>query len=250
MLGGNPDYMARSDLKKAGYTEEIIAEATGYADTDNEEILAARQLYADKQAEYKTATADEAEQVKQAGGLFILGTERHESRRIDNQLRGRSGRQGDPGESRFFIAMLSSGGAAFFSRTDDPDIQGYINAYLAAPDDTRQKACDDLCEYIVNTATIIPICFEKHQIITHRGALSNMGVDQITVQNLDVVSVDPELNMLVVRGAIPGPKGGIVYVKTTVKTQPVKKGAAAAISANPQKASARVNPQKASARNK
>ena len=105
MLGGNPDYMARSDLKKAGYTEEIIAEATGYADTDNEEILAARQLYADKQAEYKTATADEAEQVKQAGGLFILGTERHESRRIDNQLRGRSGRQGDPGESRFFIAM-------------------------------------------------------------------------------------------------------------------------------------------------
>ncbi|HNX99993.1 MAG TPA: ABC transporter substrate-binding protein [Oscillospiraceae bacterium] len=74
--------------------------------------------------------------------------------------------------------MLSSGGAAFFSRTDDPDIQGYINAYLAAPDDTRQKACDDLCEYIVNTATIIPICFEKHQIITHRGALSNMTVDQ------------------------------------------------------------------------
>ena len=105
MLGGNPDYLARNDLKKAGYTEETIAEATGYADTDNEEILAARQMYADKQAEYKTQTAEEAERVKAAGGLFILGTERHESRRIDNQLRGRSGRQGDPGESRFFIAM-------------------------------------------------------------------------------------------------------------------------------------------------
>jgi len=105
MLGGNPDYMARNDLKKAGYTEETIAEATGYADTDDEEVLAARQMYADKQAEYKKLTAAEAEEVKKAGGLFILGTERHESRRIDNQLRGRAGRQGDPGESRFFISM-------------------------------------------------------------------------------------------------------------------------------------------------
>ena len=78
----------------------------------------------------------------------------------------------------------------------------------------------------------------------------HMGVDQVTVQNLDVVKVDPELNMIVIRGAIPGPKGGIVYLKDTVKTQPVKKGEAAGISHNPQKASARVNPQKASARNK
>jgi large subunit ribosomal protein L3 len=83
----------------------------------------------------------------------------------------------------------------------------------------------------------------------HIGA-GHMGVDQVTVQNLDVVQVDPELNMLVVRGAVPGPKGGIVYIKSTVKTQPVKKGEAAGISANPQKASARVNPQKASARTK
>ena len=105
MLGGNPDYLARTDLKKAGCTEEIIAEATGYADTDNEEILTARKMYADKQDEYKIATAQEADKVREAGGLFILGTERHESRRIDNQLRGRSGRQGDPGESRFFISM-------------------------------------------------------------------------------------------------------------------------------------------------
>ena len=83
----------------------------------------------------------------------------------------------------------------------------------------------------------------------HIGA-GHMGVDQVTVQNLDVVQVDPELNMLVVRGAIPGPKGGIVYIKNTVKTQPAKKGEGAGISLNPQKASARVNPQKASARNK
>ena len=78
----------------------------------------------------------------------------------------------------------------------------------------------------------------------------HMGVDQITVQNLDVVKVDPELNMIVIRGAVPGPKGSIVYIKNTVKTQPVKKGEAAGISLNPQKASARVNPQKASARNR
>ena len=78
----------------------------------------------------------------------------------------------------------------------------------------------------------------------------HMGVDQVTVQNLDVVKVDPELNMIVIRGAVPGPKGGLVYVKSTAKTAPVKKGEGAGISLNPQKASARVNPQKASARNK
>ena len=105
MLGGNAEYLAKSDLKKAGYDDEIIAEATGYADTDNADILAARALFAEKMAEHRAVTAAEAEQVKAAGGLFILGTERHESRRIDNQLRGRSGRQGDPGESRFYLAL-------------------------------------------------------------------------------------------------------------------------------------------------
>ncbi len=105
MLGGNAEYLARQDLKKAGYEEEVIAEATGYADTDDETILEARKLFAEKQAEHKKVTSAEAEQVRAAGGLFILGTERHESRRIDNQLRGRSGRQGDPGQSRFFIAL-------------------------------------------------------------------------------------------------------------------------------------------------
>ena len=105
MLGGNAEYLARQDLKKAGYEEDVIAEATGYADTEDEAILAARQLYAERMAAHKTQTAAEAERVREAGGLFILGTERHDARRIDNQLRGRSGRQGDPGESRFFLAL-------------------------------------------------------------------------------------------------------------------------------------------------
>ena len=105
MLGGNAEYLAKTDLKKAGFEEEIIAEATGYAETDDEEILHAREMYAQRLAEHKKVTDAEAELVRAAGGLFILGTERHESRRIDNQLRGRAGRQGDPGESRFYIAM-------------------------------------------------------------------------------------------------------------------------------------------------
>ena len=104
-LGGNAEYLAKNDLKRAGYDDEVIAEATGYADTDNEDILAARKLFTEKMEEHKAVTSAEAERVRAAGGLFILGTERHESRRIDNQLRGRAGRQGDPGESRFFISM-------------------------------------------------------------------------------------------------------------------------------------------------
>ena len=105
MLGGNAEYLAKTDLKKAGFEEEVIAEATGYAETDDEEILKAREMYAQRLTEHKKVTDAEAELVRAAGGLFILGTERHESRRIDNQLRGRAGRQGDPGESRFYIAM-------------------------------------------------------------------------------------------------------------------------------------------------
>ena len=105
VLGGNAEFMAKTDLRKAGFDEAVIAEATGYAETDNEDILAARRLFAEKLAGHKEVTNAEAEKVKAAGGLFILGTERHESRRIDNQLRGRAGRQGDPGESRFFLAL-------------------------------------------------------------------------------------------------------------------------------------------------
>ena len=105
MLGGNAEYLAKADLRRAGYDDEIINEAVGYADTDNEDILTARELYRQKLEEHKLVTNAEAEKVRAAGGLYILGTERHDSRRIDNQLRGRSGRQGDPGESRFFLAL-------------------------------------------------------------------------------------------------------------------------------------------------
>ena len=105
MLGGNAEYLAKADLVKAGYSEEVIVDATGYADTDNQEILDARKLFAEKMAQHKAEIAQEAEKVREAGGLFIIGTERHESRRIDNQLRGRAGRQGDPGETRFYISL-------------------------------------------------------------------------------------------------------------------------------------------------
>ena len=105
MLGGNAEYLAKAELRKAGLSDELIAESTGYADTDNEEILNARKMFAEAEAKYKDEIKAEADQVRAAGGLFILGTERHESRRIDNQLRGRAGRHGDPGESRFYLSL-------------------------------------------------------------------------------------------------------------------------------------------------
>ena len=105
MLGGNAEYLAKADLRKAGFSEEVIAEATGYAETEDEEILKARALFAERMAEHKKSIDEEADRVRAAGGLYIIGTERHESRRIDNQLRGRAGRQGDPGASRFFISL-------------------------------------------------------------------------------------------------------------------------------------------------
>ena len=105
MLGGNAEYLAKTDLRKAGMTDELIAEATGYAETEDEEILNARKLFAEKLRQHKEEIAGEADRVRQAGGLFIIGTERHDSRRIDNQLRGRAGRQGDPGETRFYISL-------------------------------------------------------------------------------------------------------------------------------------------------
>ena len=104
ILGGNAEYMAKSSMRKQGYPEEMIEEATGYAETDNEEILEARRVFHELNEKYKEEIKDEADQVREAGGLMIIGTERHESRRIDNQLRGRSGRQGDPGVSRFFLS--------------------------------------------------------------------------------------------------------------------------------------------------
>ena len=105
ILGGNAEYMAKHELAKQGMSDELIAEATGYADTDDEEIIAARKQYQDLYNKFKEELKPEQEEVIKAGGLFIIGTERHESRRIDNQLRGRAGRQGDPGASRFFLSL-------------------------------------------------------------------------------------------------------------------------------------------------
>ena len=105
MLGGNPEYMAKAELRKAGFDDDTIALATGTSETEDEEVLRARDLYRTSYEKHKEDIRPEADKVREAGGLYILGTERHESRRIDNQLRGRSGRQGDPGESRFFLSL-------------------------------------------------------------------------------------------------------------------------------------------------
>ena len=105
MLGGNAEFLAMEQLRKKGYEEKLLAEANSYAETDNAEILAVRAEYESLLAGFKAEIAEEAQRVREAGGLFIIGTERHESRRIDNQLRGRAGRQGDPGESRFYLSL-------------------------------------------------------------------------------------------------------------------------------------------------
>ena len=105
MLGGNAEFLAKSEMRRLEYPEEMITEADGFGETDNEEILEARKTFKELEQKYKDEIKDEAQKVREAGGLYIIGTERHESRRIDNQLRGRSGRQGDPGESRFFLSM-------------------------------------------------------------------------------------------------------------------------------------------------
>ncbi len=105
MLGGNAEYLAKAELRRKGYEDDVISEATGFADTDNEAIKEARILFQELMERYKRDIDKEAEKVREVGGLFIIGTERHESRRIDNQLRGRAGRQGDPGETKFFLSL-------------------------------------------------------------------------------------------------------------------------------------------------
>ncbi len=105
MLGGNAEFLAKHEMRRRDIPEEIINEAVGYAETEDEEILKARELYRELYEKYNAEVAEKAVEVREAGGLFIVGTERHESRRIDNQLRGRSGRQGDPGESRFYLSL-------------------------------------------------------------------------------------------------------------------------------------------------
>lgn len=130
ILGGNAEYLAKAEMRRMQMPEEIIAESTAFGDTDDEEILAARKTFSELNAKYKEEIKDEAEQVRAAGGLFIMGTERHESRRIDNQLRGRSGRQGDPGKSRFYLSTEDD-----LMRLFGGDRMKAIMERLNAPDD-------------------------------------------------------------------------------------------------------------------
>ncbi|RKD32344.1 preprotein translocase subunit SecA [Thermohalobacter berrensis] len=130
VLGGNPEYMAKSEMKKKGYSDHIIALADSFFDTDDKEILEARKVYKELLEKAKESLKDEQEKVKELGGLHIIGTERHESRRIDNQLRGRSGRQGDPGSSRFYISLEDDLMRLFGSER----IRGMVDT-LGMPDD-------------------------------------------------------------------------------------------------------------------
>ncbi len=131
LLGGNPEFMAKSEMRAKGFSEEAIVHCTGFAPTEDEEILEARKTFSELVEKYKAQIAPEADKVRAAGGLFILGTERHESRRIDNQLRGRSGRQGDPGESMFFLSMEDDLMRLFGAER----LQGIVDA-LKMPEDT------------------------------------------------------------------------------------------------------------------
>ncbi|MEE0264903.1 MAG: preprotein translocase subunit SecA [Acutalibacteraceae bacterium] len=139
ILGGNAEFMALSEMRKNGFDEELIAQATAYGETDNEDILNARKTFQELNQKFKDELKDEAEEVRQAGGLYIIGTERHESRRIDNQLRGRAGRQGDPGKSRFYLStdddlMRLFGGErmeAVMTRLNTPDEMPIENKLLS-----------------------------------------------------------------------------------------------------------------------
>ena len=147
ILGGNAEFMALSEMRKNGFDEELISQARGYAETDDEEILSARKTFQELNQKYKDELKDEAEEVRKAGGLYIIGTERHESRRIDNQLRGRAGRQGDPGKSRFYLStdddlMRLFGGErmeSVMTRLNTPDDMAIENKALSGIIESSQQ---------------------------------------------------------------------------------------------------------------
>lgn len=147
ILGGNAEFMALSEMRKNGFDEELINQARGYAETTDEEILSARKTFQELNQKYKEELQDEAEEVRKAGGLYIIGTERHESRRIDNQLRGRAGRQGDPGKSRFYLStdddlMRLFGGEkmeAVMTRLNTPDDMAIENKALSGIIESSQQ---------------------------------------------------------------------------------------------------------------
>ncbi|MEE1055898.1 MAG: preprotein translocase subunit SecA [Acutalibacteraceae bacterium] len=147
ILGGNAEFLALSEMRKQGFDEELISQATSYGETDDQEILNARETFRELNQKYKDELKDEAEEVRKAGGLYIIGTERHESRRIDNQLRGRSGRQGDPGKSRFYLStdddlMRLFGGErmeAVMTRLNTPEDMPIENKMLSSIIESSQQ---------------------------------------------------------------------------------------------------------------
>ena len=136
MLGGNADFLAKKEMEKLGYTEDIIIESTGFSETDDEEILEAREKYSELNEKFKKEIQSEREEVIKSGGLFIIGTERHESRRIDNQLRGRSGRQGDIGESRFYLSLDDDLLRKFGSQR----LRGFVDSAGMSDDDALEAS--------------------------------------------------------------------------------------------------------------
>ena len=147
MLGGNAEFLAKAQLKKMKFTNWQIAEATGFADTDDEQVLAARKAFIELEAQYKEEIKEEADKVREAGGLFILGTERHDARRIDNQLRGRSGRQGDPGASQFYLSceddlMRLFGGdrmQLMMAKFNQPEDEPIVSKFISKTVESSQK---------------------------------------------------------------------------------------------------------------
>ncbi len=135
VLGGNPEFMAKSEMKKLGYNDELMAEVDSFADTDDEKILEAREKYKNLKAKFKEELKGDSEEVKSLGGLYVIGTERHETRRIDNQLRGRAGRQGDPGKSRFYLSLEDD-----LMRIFGGDRMKRVMAILKLEDDTPLEA--------------------------------------------------------------------------------------------------------------
>ena len=236
MLGGNAEYLAKNDLRKAGLTDELIAEATGYAETDNQEILDARALFAQKLKEHKDAIAGEAQQVRDAGGLYIIGTERHDSRRIDNQLRGRAGRQGDPGETRFYISLEDDlmrlfGGErinAVMERMqldeDTPIEQKMLTRAIEQAQTTVEsrnfQSRKSVLEYddVMNKQREI-IYGQRKQVLDGldvKGIIMNMMTSAITAQVAGAFSGNERLDMAAYRELLRGVEG-LYFPKYTVR---------------------------------
>ena len=186
ILGGNAEYMAKAAMRKQGFTEELIEEATGYAETDDEEIINARNTFRELNDKYKEEIKGEAEKVREAGGLYIMGTERHESRRIDNQLRGRAGRQGDPGESRFYISLEGDPGVSRFFLSTEDDLMRLFGGDRMKMMMERMNVAEDMPIENKMLTSIIEGSQEKVE-------LRNFGIRKDVLQYDDVMNKQREI---------------------------------------------------------